>query len=122
MQQLSGTTLAYMGDAVYEVLIREYLLQQGFQKVDHLHKEAIQYTSAVGQKKALDAIKDILSEKEMAIYKRGRNASSSRKAKNADIITYREATGLEALFGYLYLEEQKDRINALLHIITKESK
>ena len=119
MTQLSGVTLAYMGDAIYEVLIREMLLKQGIQKVDNLHKNAIKYTSAVGRNKAVECILDSLSEEELSIYKRGRNASGERKAKNASVMEYRKATGLEALFGFLYLEKRNQRIYELLEEIMK---
>lgn len=121
MSQLSGVTLAYMGDAIYEVLVREMLLKQGIQKVDNLHKKAIQYTSAVGQNNAIELIKNLLSDEEMAIFKRGRNASGDRKARNATVMEYRQATGLEALFGFLYLDKRFDRIYELLEEIIKES-
>lgn len=121
MSQLSGATLAYIGDAIYEVLVREFLIKKGYQKVDNLHKEAIKYTSAVGQNKAVNQILDLLSEDEVSIFKRGRNANGSRKAKNASIIEYRQATGLEALFGYLYLDKKFDRIYELLDHIIKEN-
>jgi ribonuclease-3 family protein len=121
MSQLSGITLAYIGDAIYEVLVREMLIKKGIQKVDHLHKLAIGYTSAVGQNKAVEQILSLLTEVELAIFKRGRNANGDRKAKNATISEYRQATGLEALFGYLYLEKQFERIYELLDEIIKES-
>ena len=121
MTQLSGVTLAYIGDAIYEVLVREMLINKGFQKVDHLHKEAIKYTSAVGQNKAVETIYDLLNDEELSIFKRGRNASGDRKAKNASMLEYRQATGLEALFGYLYLDKKFDRIYELLNYIIKES-
>jgi ribonuclease-3 family protein len=121
MSQLSGVTLAYIGDAIYEVLIREMFIKKGIQKVDHLHKLAIEYTSAVGQNKAVEKILSLLHDEELAIFKRGRNANGERKAKNATITEYRHATGLEALFGYLYLEKQFERIYELLDEITKEN-
>ena len=119
MSQLNGVTLAYIGDAIYEVLVREMLIKNGIQKVDNLHKEAIKYTSAVGQNKAVEAILDSLSEEELGIFKRGRNANGDRKAKNATITEYRQATGLEALFGFLYLEKRFERIYELLNEIIK---
>jgi len=121
MSQLSGTTLAYIGDAIFEVLIREHLINAGYQKVDNLHKEAIKFTSAKGQKIGYDIISEVLSEKEVSIFKRGRNANSDRKAKNATLAEYKTATGLEALFGYLYLEKNNDRISELLNKIINES-
>lgn len=119
MRNLSGTTLAYMGDAVYEVIIREALIKKGFQKVDNLHKEAIKYTSAVGQKVAIESIMEHLTEEEISYFKRGRNSSSNRKAKNASIEEYRKATGFESLIGYLYLEGKRDRLLELIEYIIK---
>ena len=116
---LSGTTLAYIGDAVYEVIVRETLIKKGYQKVDNLHKEAIKYTSAVGQKEAVDIIIEYLTEEELSIFKRGRNSSTNRKAKNASIEEYRKATGFEALIGYLYLENKKKRLLELMNHIIK---
>jgi len=121
MKQLSGVTLAYIGDAVYEVMIRETLIKQGFQKVDHLHKEAIKYTSAVNQAQAMALIFDLLTDQEIAVYKRGRNNNSDRRAKNASIAEYRKATGFEALIGYLYLQGDKRRLEEFLNHIIKES-
>lgn len=121
MTQLNGTTLAYIGDAIYEVMIREMLIKKGYQKVDNLHREAIKFTSAVGQKKALDIIYDTLTEYEVSIFKRGRNANSDRKAKNASLGDYKQATGFEAVIGYLYLEKNNDRLTELLDKIIKES-
>lgn len=117
MSLLNGTTLAYIGDAVYEVIIREALLKKGYQKVDHLHKEAIKYTSAVGQKQALEMIREFLSEEEELIFKRGRNASTDRKAKNASLADYQAATGFEAIIGFLYLEKREQRLQELIQKI-----
>ena len=119
MIQYNGTTLAYIGDAIYEVLIREYWLNQGLTKVQDLHEKVISFTSAVGQAKAYDAIEALLTEEEVSIFKRGRNASTERKARNADLATYKKATGLEALIGYLYLEKNNERIQTLLQQIIK---
>ena len=119
MIQYNGLTLAYLGNAIYEVYIRELLLKEGYTKVDKLHKEAITYTSAKGQKIALDKIYDSLSETEINIFKRGRNANSDRKPKNTDLATYKQATGFEALIGYLYLNNEIDRLKQLIDIIKK---
>lgn len=121
MSQLNGTTLAYIGDAVYEVMVRETLIKKGYQKVDNLHKEAIKYTSAIGQKDALDTIYDMLTEYEVSIFKRGRNANTDRKARNASLADYKKATGFEAVIGYLYLEKNFDRLYEILDKIIKES-
>lgn len=114
MNQYNGVTLAYLGDAYYELLIRESLLQRGLVKVENLHNAAVKYTSAAGQKKALDVIFDELTEEEINYFKRGRNQNTNRKARNADLATYKQATGFEALFGHLYLTKQFSRIDELL--------
>lgn len=113
----NGLTLAYIGDATYEVLVREYLLKKGLTKVDNLHKEAIKYTSAEGQERAFNIIESSLSEEEMTIFKRGRNSKTERKARNASIASYKKATGFEALMGYLHLKKDIDRINELFYQI-----
>lgn len=109
----NGLTLAYIGDATYEVLVREYLLRKGITKVDSLHKEAIKYTSAEGQERAFNIIESSLTDKEIAIFKRGRNSKTDRKARNASVASYKKATGFEALMGYLYLQKDTERINEL---------
>lgn len=117
MLQHSGLTLAYIGDAVYELMVREYLMEQGDSKVDTLHTKAIQYTSAENQAKAFEAIKELLNEEEMSVFKRGRNAKTDRKARNASLSDYRQATGLESLIGYLYLSKQTTRLEELFRVI-----
>ncbi len=119
MNQLNGLALAYLGDALYEVRIREFLLTKGFTKVDKLHKEAIKFTSAKGQKVALDKIFNVLSEQEISVFKRGRNANTDRKPRNTDLATYKQATGFEALIGFLYLNNELDRLEELIQIIIK---
>ena len=120
MTQHSGLTLAYLGDAVYELLIRKHLIAQGQTKVDNLHQLAVAYTNAEGQAQAYFKVEPFLSEEERNIYKRGRNAKSDRKAKSASLTEYRQATGLEALFGELYLTNQHERIDELMSIIVKK--
>ena len=119
MNQLNGITLAYLGDAIYEVFIRESLLKKGYTKVDKLHNEAINFTSAKGQKIALDKIYDLLTETEISVFKRGRNANSDRKPKNTDLATYKRATGFEAIIGHLYLNNENNRLEELINIIIK---
>ncbi|MFK5883629.1 MAG: ribonuclease III domain-containing protein [Candidatus Izemoplasma sp.] len=119
MNQLNGTTLAYIGDAIYEVFVRDYFIKKGLTKVDDLHKSAIKYTSAVGQKAAYDLIASDLTEFEVSIFKRGRNANTDRKARNTDLATYKKATGFEALIGYLYIEGSKDRLDEIINKILK---
>ena len=113
----NGLTLAYIGDASFELLVREYLLRKGLTKVDNLHKEAIKYTSAEGQEKAFNIIQDSLSDEEIAIFKRGRNSKTERKARNASLASYKKATGFETLMGYLHLTKDIERINELFIMI-----
>lgn len=120
MIQFNGLTLAYIGDAVYELLIREYLISTGLTKVDYLHKEAIKYTSAIGQAKAFDMIEENLTDMEMMFFKKGRNSKSDRKARNASLADYKKATGFESIIGYLHIDKKQDRIEELLTIITKK--
>jgi ribonuclease-3 family protein len=113
---MSNLVLAYLGDAVYELYIREHLINQGFSKVNELQTESIKYVSAVSQRKILEHLetKGIFNEEEMIIINRGRNANS-HKSKSTDIITYKKATGLECLIGFLYLNDRQR-----LEIIMKE--
>ena len=108
-EQLSPLTLAFVGDAVYEVNMQ----------VSKLHKIAIRYVSAVSQSKIMHAIENDLTEDELNVYKRGRNANSHTSAKNADIVDYRHATGFEALIGYLYLKKDFTRLNKILDLSYK---
>lgn len=110
--------LAYLGDAVYEVYIREKLINKGINNVDKLQTESVKYVSAKGQANILDKLIDnnFLSDKEIEIVKRGRNYKRSSHPKNTDIITYKCSTGFEALIGYLYLTN-KDRLNEILNQI-----
>ena len=110
--------LAYLGDAVYEVYIREKLINKGINNVDKLQTESVKYVSAKGQANILDKLIDnnFLSDEEIEIVKRGRNYKRSSHPKNTDIITYKCSTGFEALIGYLYLIN-KDRLNEILNQI-----
>lgn len=113
---LGNLALAYMGDAIYEVFIREHLLATGNVKPNQLHRASTYYVSAKAQcstmYKILDA--EILSEEEIAVFKRGRNAKSGTVPKNTDVQTYNVATGFEALIGFLYLEKRGDRLNEIV--------
>ena len=110
----SPLVLAYMGDAVYERYIRSMLVSKANTQVNKLHKEATKYVKAKAQSELVEKIMDKLTEEEVAIYKRGRNAHSYTSAKNADIVDYRRATGFEALIGYLYCMGREQRIQQLL--------
>jgi ribonuclease-3 family protein len=117
MNQLSGNTLAYLGDSVFELAVREYLISKGVTRVDDLHKQAIVYTSANGQMNAFDLLEPNLTEQELNIFKRGRNGESTRKPKNASLATYQKATGFEARVGYLYLEKEHERLQEIFHFV-----
>lgn len=112
-KQLSPLNLAFIGDCVYEMLVRESLVLQANRPVNDLHRESVKYVSAKAQTEAFEKIKDMLTEEETAVYKRGRNAKVGHSPKSATEGEYHCATGVEALFGYLYLSEQTDRIKEL---------
>lgn len=115
-------TLAYLGDSVYEVYIREYLINKGIVYVDDLQREAIKYVSAKSQAKILDYLvnNNYLSEEEVNIVKRGRNYKRDSHPKNTDIITYKKSTGFECLVGYLYLSKNINRLDEIMNIIKEE--
>lgn len=110
----SPLTLAYIGDGIYDILIRTIVLSRGNAPVNKLHKESTTYVKAKAQMQMLHAIEDMLTEEEMGVYKRGRNAKSYTSAKNATITEYRCATGFEALLGYLYLMDRMERVTELV--------
>ena len=112
---MSPLVLAYLGDTVYESYIREHLIRQNInRKVNNLHKLAIQYSKAKAQATIIHELEDELTEEEMKIFKRGRKQKSHTAPKNADIIDYKYATGFEALIGYLYLSEDKERLEYIV--------
>lgn len=112
-------TLAYMGDAVYEEKIREYLISTGLSKVNDLQKEAVKYVSANSQSTYLKEMIDcnFLTEEEVNTVTCARNHKNNHKPKYADIITYKNATGLEALIGKLYFDKNNERINEIINFI-----
>ncbi len=112
--QMSPLVWAYMGDAVYEAYVRKYVIKQGLCKNGLLHKKSIPYVSANGQASILKRIEEELTDEEKDIVRRGRNSNPHSHAKNADIIDYKHATGLEALIGYLYLCDKHDRLEEIL--------
>lgn len=118
INNINVIVLAYLGDAIYEVYIRESLINKGINKVERLQEESVKYVSAKGQAKILDNLisTGILNEEELDIVKRGRNYKRSAHPKNTDIVTYKYATGFETLIGYLYLTN-KDRLNEILNQI-----
>ncbi|MCR5272308.1 MAG: ribonuclease III [Lachnospiraceae bacterium] len=109
----SPLTLAYIGDAIYDLIIRTMVVEKGNTAPNRLHQKTSKIVKAESQARAIEGLLDILSEEELAIYKRGRNAKSFTTAKNASVSDYRKATGFEALLGYLYLTERTDRLMEL---------
>ena len=114
IKQSSPLVLAYMGDAVYEKYIREYVIRQGLCKNGLLHKKSIKYVSAKAQCEILKRIEPELTEEELDVVRRGRNSNPHSTAKNADVVEYKYATGFEALIGYLYLTKQEERLEEIL--------
>ncbi len=116
LRTYSPLTLAYIGDGVYEALIRTYLVGKGNAPVGRLHKRSSALVSAKAQAVIVKALLPHLTEEEAQVYKRGRNAHPSTVAKNATVADYRRATGFEALVGYLYLKEDWKRLTELVKI------
>ena len=115
-EELSGVStlaLAHIGDCVYELMVRSRLLCEGHQTAAVLHRETVKYVSAAAQAAAMERVLPLLTEEETAVYKRGRNSHVHSVPKNADIGQYHAATGLEALFGYLYVKDRHERLNEL---------
>ncbi len=110
----SPLTLAYLGDAVYEMVIRTICVKRANMQTQKLHRKVTGYVSAKAQAKMMDALIGELTEEEESIYRRGRNSKPYTKAKNASMEEYLKATGFEALVGYLYLQKEYERMNALI--------
>lgn len=116
-RQLNPVSLAFAGDSVYDLYVRARLLRDMGCNSHKLHCMAVRYVSARGQAAGFERIKDMLSEDEIYIFKRGRNANPATVPKNADISDYRTATGLEAMLGYLFLTGQTERVGRLMQVI-----
>lgn len=110
---MSPLNLAFVGDGVYSLLVREYLASKGNMPVARLHQRAVAMVCATAQSQAIEALLPLLTPEEERIYKRGRNAHSASVPRRADPVQYRRATGLEALFGYLYLSGEEARLREL---------
>lgn len=111
--ECSAAALAYLGDAVLEVYVREYLVNSGLSSSARLNSTALEYVKATRQAEAMKKILPELTEEEEAVFKRGRNMGHTNTPKSATVSEYRSATGMEALFGYLHLEGRKERIAEL---------
>ncbi|MEW4355101.1 Mini-ribonuclease 3 [Streptococcus pneumoniae] len=119
---INGIALAFEGDAVYSMYIRRHLIFKGLTKPNQLHREANRYVSAKAQAALISKMLEtnFLAEKEVDIYKRGRNTNSHTKAKNADVVTYRMSTGFEAVLGYLHMTEQTKRLEEVINWCIEE--
>lgn len=120
-KEINVLVLAYLGDTIYERYIREFLIYQKIANVNDLQKESVKFVSAKAQAKFLTEFveKNILTEEELALVKRARNYRSGKHPKNCDVITYKHATALEALIGYLYLTGKNKRIDDIMNYILK---
>ena len=117
---ISNLGLAHMGDCVYEILVRAHLCASGRKTVERLHKETIQMVKATYQARFAEKMLPLLTEEELSYYRRGKNAHPHAVPKSATPAEYAKATGLEALFGYLFLSGQKERANEIFNIVMKE--
>ena len=116
IRSYSPLTLAYIGDGVYEPIIRTILVKKGNCPVNRLHKKASSLVKAAAQSNIMEVIEEKLTPEELSVYRRGRNAHSPTMAKNATMADYRRATGFEALMGYLYLKEDYSRMVTLIRM------
>lgn len=120
-KEINVLVLAYLGDTIYENYVRRYLINLGVANVNDLQKKAVNYVSAKNQAKFLTKMMNdgFLTDEEMVIVKRARNYKSTSHPKNCDIVTYKYATGLESLIGYLELENNKERIDEIMGFILR---
>lgn len=119
---LPSLALAYIGDAVYELAVREHVLKSGVYKVGELHEKAVAYVRAERQSALFAEIEALLSEEELEIFRRGRNAKGGHQPPNVSVGAYRRATGLEALIGYLYLRREQERLDKIFAVLFREEK
>jgi ribonuclease-3 family protein len=116
----SPLVLAYIGDSIYDLIVKTSIVERGNAPVNKLHKRVVKLVQAAAQAELYHKIQPELTDEEMAVFKRGRNAKSFTSAKNAGIVEYRTATGVEALFGYLYMTNQMNRIMELMKSLLQE--
>lgn len=115
-EQYSPLDLAYIGDCIFDLIIKTLVIRKGNKQVQKLHRETSRYVQASAQSEMMRAMQEQLTEEEHAVYKRGRNAKSVSPAKNQSITDYRRATGFEAVLGYLYLKKEWKRLLDLVKI------
>lgn len=113
-REINVKTLAYIGDVVYELYIREHVIENSREQVNKLHKKTIKYVSAKAQAKVVAGIESELTDEEKDIIRRGRNAEANTVPKNTDVVTYKIATGFESLIGFLYLEKREERLKYII--------
>ena len=114
LRNYSPLTLAFLGDCVFDLIVRTVIVERGNKAAESLHKKKSAIVKAQTQAQMAETILEYLTEEEVSVYKRGRNAKSYSTAKNASVTDYRKATGFEALLGYLYLQNKEDRIIELV--------
>lgn len=114
VREYSPLALAYIGDAVYDLIVRTVLVERANRPVNELHRNTVRYVSAEAQAKIATALMERFTEEERAVYRRGRNAKPHTKAKNASMEAYLKATGFEAVLGYLYLRDEVERVLTLV--------
>ena len=121
VMEINVLVLAYLGDTIYENYVRKYLIQKGIAHVDDLQKEAVSYVSAKNQAKFLQEMMDsnFLLEEELDVVRRARNYKTTSHPKSCDIVTYKYATGLEALIGFLDLQNRRERIDEIMNFILR---
>lgn len=120
VNRISMLGLAHVGDGVYELLVRSMLCTGGHQAIQELHRETVRLVNASAQARAAEKLLPLLTEEESAVYRRGRNAKVHGVPPKASVAEYHSATGLEALFGWLYLQGRQDRLSELFSLITEE--
>lgn len=118
LKQMNPLVLAYIGDAIYEIFIRTYIVSKNKETcVNKLHKKTIEFVKAEAQSFFIREIQEYLNEEEIKVFKRGRNTKSNTSAKNASIQDYRMATGFEAVIGYLYLLNKDERLDEIMKLV-----
>ena len=120
LRTLSPLTLAFVGDCVYDLILRTVIVERHNASPNQLHREKSRLAKAPAQAEMAEALQEHLTQEELAVYRRGRNAKSHKKNKNASVLDYRKATGLEALYGWLYLSGQEERLLQLLRLSLDE--
>ena len=121
MERLSALGLAHLGDGVYEVMVRSWLVLHGKAKARDLHRATVKYVAAPAQAKLARAILPLLTEEEQGVYRRGRNSHTAAVPRGASVGEYHAATALESLFGWLYLQGKTERLNQLFDAMMEEA-